>query len=390
MTTPAPTARMAAPDLARGAMLLLIVLAHAPLYLTGTPPAPSLADEVVAVAGTLLVDSRAYPMFAALLGYGLVLSVTRLRAAGVSDDDARRSIRRRGRWLLLFGLVHALLVAPIEILGAYGLALLLIAGLVFRPDRVLRRTGYALLALNAVGILLFSSGGVDGGASGEYAPGMLGHDVEGLVVRLIVWTVAVVSNVVVWPVLVALLAGVLAARHRVLEEPARHTVLLRRLVWTGIPVAVLAAVPLVLVEQGVLPASLTAPATLVQIMSGLAGGLGYAAAFGLLGARLSGAPLPRALRPLAATGRRSLTCYLLQSCLLVGMLSQAFAGFGAGTGEAGAVLAAVLAWVVAVLVATGLERAGLPGPADALLRRLVRRGLPHRDTDHDPGARTRP
>ncbi|MEU6698931.1 DUF418 domain-containing protein [Pseudonocardia sp. NPDC046786] len=378
------TPRMVAPDLARGAMLLLIVLAHAPLYLTGTPPVPSVTDTVVAVGSTLLVDSRAYPMFAALLGYGLVLSVTRLRAAGVSERDARRSIRRRGRWLLVFGLVHALLVAPIEILGAYGLALLLVAGLVFRPDATVRRAGYLLLAVNSVAIVLFSLGAVDDGASGPYAPGMLGHDVEGLVVRLIVWLVAVLSNVVVWPVLVALLIGVLAGRHRVLADAGRYAGLLRRLAWVGIPVAVLAAVPLVLVEQDVLPAGLAPAATLLQILSGLAGGLGYAAAFGLLGARLQGAGPPVLLRPLAAAGRRSLTCYLLQSFLLVGLLSQTFVGFGARTGEAGAALAAVLAWSASVLVATVLERFDRPGPVDALLRRLVRRGLP----DPGPAVRT--
>ena len=38
---------MRTPPTSPSSALLLIVLAHAPLYLTGTPPAPSLADEVV-------------------------------------------------------------------------------------------------------------------------------------------------------------------------------------------------------------------------------------------------------------------------------------------------------------------------------------------------------
>src|SRR5918997_3829277 len=75
----AVTARSLAPDLARGAMLLLIALANAHLYLYGRPvgvrgyPIPeSTAERLVVLVQMTFVDGRAYPMFAFLFGYGIV------------------------------------------------------------------------------------------------------------------------------------------------------------------------------------------------------------------------------------------------------------------------------------------------------------------------------
>src|SRR6185436_18343029 len=71
-------ARALAPDVARGAMLLLIALANVHLYLYGRPLGVRLypagltgVDAVVAGLQLVLVDGRAYPLFGLLLGYGL-------------------------------------------------------------------------------------------------------------------------------------------------------------------------------------------------------------------------------------------------------------------------------------------------------------------------------
>ena len=70
--------RALAPDVARGAMLLLIALANVHLYLYDRPLGVRLypaglagADAVVAGLQMVLVDGRAYPLFGLLLGYGL-------------------------------------------------------------------------------------------------------------------------------------------------------------------------------------------------------------------------------------------------------------------------------------------------------------------------------
>ena len=97
-------ARALAPDLARGVMLLLIALANAHLFLYGQPlglrgyPADlAPVDRTVAVAQLLLVDGRAYPLFALLFGYGIVQLARRQEAAGrdVGSVVVARAAARR-------------------------------------------------------------------------------------------------------------------------------------------------------------------------------------------------------------------------------------------------------------------------------------------------------
>src|ERR1700754_3180329 len=68
--------RALAPDLLRGSMLLFIALANAANFafagqpgLDGTPHGP---QRVVNLLMSLFVNSRAYPVFAIMFGYGLV------------------------------------------------------------------------------------------------------------------------------------------------------------------------------------------------------------------------------------------------------------------------------------------------------------------------------
>ncbi|QBI21317.1 DUF418 domain-containing protein [Egibacter rhizosphaerae] len=375
-----PHERALAPDLARGGMLLLIVLAHAPLWLVGPEPGVSthpegggVIDEAYRTVSVLLIDSRAYPLFAALFGYGLARVVDRQRAVGTPEGGIRRLLRRRGWWLILFGLVHALLVTPVEILGAYGLAALLIGWLLFRSQHAVRN-GIVALALFYTVIVVLADATIGSMEDlGAFEFGLLGYSINDLVVRVVAWFGAVFGNVVMLPVPLAMLVGAWAGRQRLLEEPGRHRGLLLRMAVVGIPVSVVGGFPLALVGVvGVVDGVPLAPLISLHTLTGLAGGLGYAALFGLAGDRWQGRR-SGALWLLTATGRRSLTCYLLQSALLVVLLSQTFLGVGAHVHSAGAALVAVAAWSGGVATAAVLERAGRPGPADALLRRLAYR-----------------
>ncbi|MFI2757176.1 DUF418 domain-containing protein, partial [Streptococcus suis] len=82
--------------------------------------------------------------------------------------------------------------------------------------------------------------------------------------------------------------GALAARARVLEEPERHLAALRAVAAGGLAAAVLGGLPLALVVAGVVtdpPVSLLPAVGAVHALGGYAGGVGYAALFGLLAAR---------------------------------------------------------------------------------------------------------
>jgi uncharacterized membrane protein YeiB len=48
-------------------------------------------------------------------------------------------------------------------------------------------------------------------------------------------------------------------------------------------------------------------------------------------------------------------------------------GLGAHVDSLGALAVALVVWLTAVALAAALDRAGRPGPADALMRRLVYR-----------------
>ncbi|MGH3313463.1 MAG: DUF418 domain-containing protein [Streptomyces sp.] len=377
--------RSPAPDIARGFMLLLIALAHAPMYVTTSDPGVvthpkggDALDRAITFLSLDLVDNRAYPMFAALFGYGMAMLVMRQRAAGTSSSAAGRLLRRRGVFLVLFGFVHFVLIFPADILAPYGVAALAFGWLLIRGDRALGRGVVISAAAAAVlATLLSIAVAMEESGSGEELRGTVwAHDYgEAVVERLSQVPFASVHILLGWPILTAILVGAVAARRRYLDDPARHRALLKRVVLMGGSVSVLGGVPLALVGAGSWQAGdlATGSVTALHVITGFAGGLAYAAAFGLLVARLQdrGRTPGPVTGALAAVGRRSLTCYLLQSSLLALVLARVAFGVGDRIHATGAAVIAVCVWLTVLAVAVALERAGLRGPLDALMRRLV-------------------
>ncbi|GAB3691225.1 hypothetical protein GCM10028793_09360 [Nocardiopsis oceani] len=110
----------------------------------------------------------------------------------------------------------------------------------------------------------------------------------------------------------------------------------------------------------------------VQVLTGVLGGAGYAAAFRLLSIRLDSRRGP-VVRAAASAGQRSLTVYLLNSVLVTAILHPQLGGAGPRLDSLGALCVGGTVWLVGVAVAARLERIGNRGPADTLMRRLVRR-----------------
>lgn len=110
----------------------------------------------------------------------------------------------------------------------------------------------------------------------------------------------------------------------------------------------------------------------VHVLTGLVGGLAYAAAFGLVGHAWQDRQGP-VMWALAALGKRSLTFYVFQETLLFARLAPAVLGLGAATSSAGGAALAVGVWLVGLVLACLRERTGHPGPLDQLLRRLTYR-----------------
>ncbi|MER7366408.1 DUF418 domain-containing protein [Nonomuraea wenchangensis] len=277
------THRALAPDLARGLMLLLIALAHAHMYLGGHPVGfrgyaldGGTPDRPVAGVQILLVDGRALPMFAALFGYGLVQLANRQLAAGRSPSQVRAVLRRRSLWLPAFGFCHALLLFFGDILGAYGLVGLVLAGFVLREDRTVLRAAVAGLVAHVVVMVAFGLLTVSG-PKGD-TPAAMADPIEATMMRLIGWS-GMTPTYFAASVLPAFLFGVWDARRRLLEEPLTHRDLLVRVAILGIGLAVAGGAPLALIDTGAwAPSDLVAvSAYVLHSLTGVAGGLAYAA-----------------------------------------------------------------------------------------------------------------
>ncbi|MFI6513790.1 DUF418 domain-containing protein [Streptosporangium sp. NPDC050855] len=388
--------RVPAPDLARGGMLLLIAIANTPWYLWGRqlrpstihPPGGSMLDRAVQVASIVTVDFRVYPMFAFLFGYGMVQLLTRQEAAGQDRPSVLAQLRRRNAWLLVFGFLHAALLWQGDILGAYGLAGLLLARFfLHRADRTLltwSAIGAALLTLATLGGIaaacLAAAAPVRPETVGYLplgaAPGGQSDPLAAALDRLTFWPVVTIGQGLLTLALpVAIVLGFWSARRRILEQPGRHLPLLRHVAIVGVAVGWLGGLPHAAAVMGWLPVppELMFVFEITQMTTGLPAGLGYAAAFGLLGHRVSRRRTGALVTAVTAVGRRSLSAYLAQSFLCAPVLAAWGLGLGAHLHSAAMAGYAISVWLVTVTGAWLLERHRLRGPAEIALRRLARR-----------------
>lgn len=180
-----------------------------------------------------------------------------------------------------------------------------------------------------------------------------------------------------WPLMIVIsvfpvLIGVWAARRHLLEEPLRHRTLLRRIMIAGIGASVLGGLPYALVTAELWQQGTIATTVLfwLHLVTGYAGGFGYAAAIALLTLHLRRrGPVTTAL---AATGQRSMTCYLLQSVAWVVLVPSYTLGVLPTLGDAQAVGLGAAVWLATVVIAAALHRAGFRrGPVEWFLRRVT-------------------
>jgi uncharacterized membrane protein YeiB len=278
--------------------------------------------------------------------------------------------------MLVFGAVHGALLWYGDVLGAYGLIGFVVVGLfLHRRSRTLRRWA---IALGGVFVLIAASvlvaGMVIAPATEGGAPQLsaITPYVASIVPRVLFWVPATIAQGVLgFAVPMAVLVAIVCARRRVLESPEAHRPLLVRTAVLGITVGWAGAVPSALVQHGIwdVPAWSTTP---LHLLTGLFAGLGYAAVFALLAARFATTGSPGGLaRGLTAVGKRSLSCYLLQSVVFAPLLCAWGFGLGGVLDEWQAAFVAVATWLVSMAFAVLLDRTGRRGPAEWLLRALA-------------------
>ncbi|WP_052400808.1 DUF418 domain-containing protein [Oceanobacillus jeddahense] len=367
--------RLLAPDLARGFMLLIIALAHAPLLLD-RQDGGSVIDEAVNFVSILFVDNRGLPLFAILLGYGLAMMVNRQLKAGTLEIESKRLLRRRGFFLLLFGFVHAVIIGGIDILAFYGFSTLLIGWILFRQNRVLIRailcvSLFFLFLLPIVWVGMAHAMDATGGSLETQGQSNSESYIETTLFNLISFPFMILSQLFMYPMLLPILIGVWAARNNLLLVGNRKQLV--RIAIIGTLISIIGGLPLALDGTQLWSSSPTMKGLFMalQMITGLAGGIGYAAIFGLIGSIVSRTGLM--VRSLTALGQRSLTFYVLIETMLVITLSPVAFGLGQVLHSTEAVIIAVFVWLISLLLAMMMEYKGMRGPADALLRRLIYR-----------------
>lgn len=395
---PSNAGRILAPDLARGMMLLFIAVANVSVYLWGRqtpeysvhPVGEGPLDTALSTIAIVFVDGHVYPMFAFLFGYGITQFAYSRIARGVTPESVGRMLLRRHLWMLLFGAVHALLLFSGDILGAYALTGLALATLLLRGGERLIRTllwviggvcaGFMLLG--ALALLVF---GMLVPPELMQTPPELEASLPGtadlmagienfwlaMAARIGLWIVSSIGAVLSLIIPFAVLLGGLAARHRWLEGLSPRMPL-PAVAAAGIAIGALGSLPSALVHLQILPDNLLIAMgwTIVAQLCGVAGGIGYAALFALIGLRDGDAANP-VVGAIAAVGKRSLSFYLLQSIVFAPLLSAWGFGLGADLGTGGAYLLALGVWLLSIAVAVWLERTGRRGPAEAVLRGLT-------------------
>lgn len=405
--------RYPAPDVARGFMLLLIALANVGFWVAGPEGrAPSTADRTWTFMRALFIDQRAYPLFALLFGFGLATMVNRRMASGIdaycqqltgglrapsaaeldqareqAAVDARRLVRRRGLWMVLFGLIHGAFF-PSEIIGTYGIVAVVFAGWFAHKHHKRQLAVCALVLLSqfvpVVLAMLFGSGG-EAAASGAAVPAPAAAAPTGagesmasalpwFVTNVNGWFFTALSAAFTTMILPAAFLGARLADTDLIAHPERHRGLLTVAGIGGLALGALGALHELLV-----PLTSAQPwavdSTLIMIL-GLAGGCGWLAVLALYaGGPTSDNRLTGLRRLLSNVGRRSMTAYLSQTVMFAGIfvIAPRLTGRSVSPGAAASAAVAVMVWLTTVVLCAVLERRGMPGPFESLLRIAVAR-----------------
>ena len=409
--------RYPSPDVARGFMLLLISLANITFW-TGVArvSAPNdAADTAWLWVRTLLVDARSYPLFAMLFGFGLATMVNRRIASGTQSYlqslpgveagreptaqeeawareqatvDARRLVRRRGLWMVLFGAAHAVLFSG-DVIAAYGLVAVIFAGWLARKHwkRAAVLCAVVVVACVVITFVIESFMTSQGAASatdmhagaGESATTLLSYVSHGVTS----WAVNL-STTPISLVVPAMFLGARLADTDLIAHPERHRRLLTGVGLGGLGIGAVGGIG---VAQWATGGSLNLWAVPLHQVAGMVGACGWLALLALY----AGGPRPdgrlTGLRRLASNvGRRSMTAYLSQTFLFatIFLALPALTGMELHLGEAWAAGIAVAVWLVTVGLCAVLERGGHAGPFETLLRTAVARSERERATAAPP------
>jgi uncharacterized protein len=343
-TTPPDTARplaaaerFAMVDALRGVAILGVLVAYT-FWNLGSPPSNtwSRGERILDAVTDALVDGKFVTIFAFLFGIGTAQQWWRIEAAGQSPAGIHV---RRMLFLLVAGLLHAMLLRNGDILAPYAiLGLLLFVARRWPTRRIV--VAIVMLALMPYGFQLALRAASwklpDRPLSGP-TQGWFGYWSDNFQwVRYWYSTNPLLS----WPrILAVMLAGVLAERARLMARLATDARLARRILFIALPIALVARAVSIVLPGRWNPQHPTLVRDIALNQLYFIGAWSLAAVYIALFALLCQRPVwPRRLQWLRAVGRMAFTNYLVQA-VIVAPLCIALDLFDAVTPERGLMLA---------------------------------------------------
>lgn len=365
-------------DLARGAMLLLIILAHVPfmLYLNEPGVIVKLNPENILEKGlnalmVIFVDDRARPLFAILFGYGLWM-IYRKQTERKDEKEAKCIIRRRCWYLILFGAVLAGVFGGQDVLMAYGVSGLVLTPFFGRKNKTLMIWSVVTAVIYTFIVCLIWSVALFGVGSYALPMELTGNEtyLNTIGERLIGVPFVVFITHLMFPVIPSILMGFWLGQLDVLIQPEKHLAFLKRLMVVGGIISVLGSIPLLLINEVWFPAYFTAGVINgIHVMTGLFGGLFYVGFFGVLGYKIIN---PSTFtRMIAAVGKRSLTFFCVYEILIVVFLSPIAFNLGAYLSITTGFLFSIVLWGAGLVAAYMLELKNKQGPLETLMKKRV-------------------
>lgn len=366
---------MAAPrnpevDLLRSFALVGICIVNLPILALYDAPeplrAPTGLDEIVYFANVWLLEGKVFPLFAFMFGWGIVGQ----QAAALRDGQSfARRYARRLFGLLVLGVLHALFVYTGDILVLYALLGLLIWPFLGWSGPRLVKLALAMVPVAALAYVALGSLYLI-----EFGDMPEGPDIvtfmDAVAYRQIDWPITF-SFVVLFngpAAFAAFCLGLAGARAGLLQQDNPHYLWLRRKI---MPIT-LAGLTLSL-GYAIAEANLTPEAPDWFAVAGMAlGPLGalflptaYLVAIVELARRVQ---FPQAF---VATGKSSLTTYVLQG-LIGGVLVSGYGlGLGAQMGSAGYLVTALAVCLATMLFARVWQIWFRRGPLEEVLRAIT-------------------
>lgn len=342
-------------------------------------------DEAVRWFITSFAQTKIYPIFATLFGYGLALQFDRIEAGG--DDAFVRRSRRRNSALLILGVVHGTLFFPGDILALYAIVgALCLRFRTWSSAKLVRMAAWVYGIAAAVWLTLGVLDTLGGGSTFTSPPDPSDFEVlqsgsfaDVVAVHIPDWIETFLFLVVLQgPAVVASFAvGIALGRTSLLSDPASHRAKALRFLRTWAPV-------------GFVVAGLAGWASIASIKTETLGfAVGFAVApvisasyLAILGLTI-GVKRNAVAKVLQMAGSMSLTVYLAESIVATTLAYGYGAGWVGRVGPLEGLGLAVAIWLALSLAArTWMSRFRF-GPTEWALRSFTynrRQPLPRRTT----------